>query len=109
MEAKEVRLHCLGFKDTTIVVLGEKDVVVYLKPAVNTLDLITVVPGENPAHRIIDLAIANRKKNDPLANDAFRYESYSKFIFDVNREKVDSVLLSLTDTASAIQAHRAST
>ncbi len=100
LEAKEVRLHCLGFKDTTIMILDEIEIVVFLMPAVNTLDLITVIPGENPAHRIIDLAIANRKKNDPLANDAFRYESYSKFIFDVNREKVDSILLSLPDTAS---------
>ena len=42
LEAKEVRLHCLGFKDTTIIILDEKDVIVYLKPAVNTLDLVNL-------------------------------------------------------------------
>ena len=98
--AQEFQLHCMGYRDTTILISDKKRTTFYMKSDINTLDFVTVLPGENPAHRIIDRAIANRKKNDPLANDAFRYESYSKFIFDINREKIDSVLLSLPDTAS---------
>lgn len=99
-EIHSFELHCFGYRDTLIEFSGTKLPVVYLTAAVSNLNQITVLPGENPAHRIMDQVIANRKKNDPLENDAFRYESYSKFIFDINRDKIDSVVSALPDTSS---------
>src|SRR5574343_1201715 len=63
-----------------------------------SLNEVSVVPGINPAHRIIDHAIENRKKNNPVDNNAFRYESYSKFIFDVNEDAIASIPDSTSDT-----------
>ena len=45
------------------------------------IDEIVILPGVNPAHRIIDLAIENRKKNNPETASEFYYESYNKLVF----------------------------
>jgi hypothetical protein len=78
-----VDLRAGGYRDTNISLTDIKDSILLLTPFIQTIQEVRAVAGENPAHRIINLAIANRKKNNPLENDAFRYESYSKFIFDV--------------------------
>lgn len=45
------------------------------------LAVVEVFPGENPAHRIIENAIANRHRNNPEKMGSFTYESYNKFVF----------------------------
>ncbi len=45
------------------------------------LAVVDVFPGENPAHRIIENAIANRDRNNPEKLGSFTYESYNKFVF----------------------------
>ncbi|PKR82295.1 hypothetical protein CW751_02895 [Brumimicrobium salinarum] len=41
-------------------------------------DEVVITPGENPAHRIIQNVMDNKKQNDPLRNNSFEYDSYSK-------------------------------
>ena len=55
--------------------------VIYLFTDAQVYDEVMIMPGENPAHRIIQNVIDNKKKNDPLRNDAFTYDSYSKLYF----------------------------
>ncbi|NRA11543.1 MAG: hypothetical protein HRT57_06285 [Crocinitomicaceae bacterium] len=98
------QLKSRGFRDTTINVASITDSIVYLMIRVQQVDEITVVPGVNPAHRIMKKAIENRKANHPLKNDAFRYNSYSKFIFDINLE--DLAAISDTTTDSTIMEMR---
>lgn len=43
-----------------------------------------VLPTENPAHRIINEAIAHRDDNNPLNNSSFSYTSYNKMVFTSN-------------------------
>ncbi|MCE2681540.1 MAG: DUF5686 family protein [Flavobacteriia bacterium] len=93
-----VELRAGGYRDTIISLATLKDSILQMQPYVQFIQEMRAVAGENPAHRIINLAIANRKKNNPLENDAFRYESYSKFIFDVNRDGIDGFL---KDTSKA--------
>ncbi|MFQ3580225.1 MAG: DUF5686 family protein, partial [Bacteroidales bacterium] len=74
-----------------------------------TLTEVTVLPGENPAHRIINLVIENSDKNNPEKVRSFTYTSYNKMYFTVdissvkqdtistkNNELNDSALLELT-------------
>jgi hypothetical protein len=49
---------------------------------------VTVQPGINPAHRIIRLASANRKANNPEKQHAFSYTAYSKMFFTM---EIDSL------------------
>lgn len=68
--------------------------VVYMFPDVQVYDEVVIRPGENPAHRIIQNIMDNKKENDPLRNDAFTYDSYSKLYFTgelkegVNRDTI---------------------
>lgn len=58
------------------------------------LAMVVVLPGENPAHRIIDRVRANRRENDALRHRPHQYTSYSKTVFTA---AVDSA--ALTDSA----------
>lgn len=55
-----------------------KQPIVFLSPDAQVYDEVVILPGENPAHRIIQNVMDNKKQNNPLRNDAFTYDSYSK-------------------------------
>ncbi|RYM35566.1 hypothetical protein ERX46_00840 [Brumimicrobium glaciale] len=67
---------------------------VFLFPDAQVYAEVVITPGENPAHRIIQNVMDNKKENDPLRNDAFTYNSYSKLYFTgelqegVNRDTI---------------------
>ncbi len=48
------------------------------------IEEVTVLPGINPAHRIILQASANRKLNNPEKQRSFSYTSYSKMYFTMD-------------------------
>lgn len=56
------------------------------------LEEVLILPGENPAHRLINLAIENRKINNPELASEFYYESYNKLVFtgELDSNYVDS-------------------
>lgn len=45
------------------------------------LEEVTILPGINPAHRIIKNAVKKRSENNPENLDAFQYQSYNKMIY----------------------------
>lgn len=68
------------YQDTTV--LGEelaKRKVVFLQTDSQVFDEIVILPGENPAHRMIRNAMNLRKNNDPLRENSFTYNAFSKF------------------------------
>ncbi len=79
-----VNMRFQGYRDTLVQLAEVKDFSIYMWVNQQVIQEMVARAGENPAHRIMDLVIANRKKNHPLENDAFTYTSYSKFIFDVD-------------------------
>jgi len=101
LKGNETRLdiRVYGYTDTLVNVADIVNGEIYLVGMLRSLNEVSVVPGINPAHRIIDHAIENRKKNNPVDNDAFRYESYSKFIFDVNEEAIAAISDSTSDSS----------
>lgn len=48
------------------------------------LDEVVVLPGENPAHRIIKNIVDRKEQNNPDKLDAYSYEVYNKLEIDVN-------------------------
>ena len=56
---------------------------------------VTILPGINPAHRIIRLASDNRKLNNPEKQRSFSYTSYSKMYFTMD---IDSMFQAGTDS-----------
>lgn len=49
------------------------------------LDEVTVLAGENPAHRIVRNCVRNKDKNNRSNLKAYEYETYNKLEFDLNR------------------------
>lgn len=94
-----ITLKAFGYADTTLAINQIVENVIYLHSIYQEVQEVRVTAGENPAHRIIQAAIDRRKENDPLKNNSFFYESYSKFTFDVNREAFDTAQIDLSDTS----------
>ena len=90
------------YKDT--VIKGAdllKQPMVILVPEAQVFSEVVVHAGENPAHRIIQNVMNNRKKNDPLKNNSFTYESYSKLF--VTGELKEGVIRDTITDSSALQ------
>ena len=90
-----LQLSYLGYEPQVVQANEIKDsanLVVRLKPAGVVLKEITVIAGENPAHRIIRQATANRAKNNPEKMSSFSYRSYNKFFVTADLSaNIDSV------------------
>lgn len=92
------QLKVYGYVDTLCTLTSIQDNLIFLRPVFQQIQEVKVIAGENPAHRIMDLVIENRKKNHPMENDAFRYKSYSKFFVDANRDAIYAIPDSTTDS-----------
>ena len=61
-----LRLSYVGYETQTVTVENpSKSISIYLIKKEIELSEVTIVAGENPAHRIINLVLENRYKNDP--------------------------------------------
>lgn len=98
------KLTCtyVGFEKLDIAVKNPSDfIVIRLKSIEYNLDEIEVFPTENPAHRIINNVIANRKKNNPEKLPAFSYTSYDKMIFSLEADSIINLDTIEADTSSS--------
>ncbi|MBN1338283.1 MAG: carboxypeptidase-like regulatory domain-containing protein [Bacteroidales bacterium] len=62
-----------------------------------------VFPEENPAHRIISNAIANRDVNNPQKMEAFSYISYDKMIFTLEPDSLPDLDSIASDTTGGLK------
>jgi hypothetical protein len=85
----------LGYEPKTILPNEIKEIekiLIKLKSTGIQLNAITVIAGENPAHRIIKTATKNRDKNNPEKMHSFTYNSYNKFFVTADMSaNIDSV------------------
>lgn len=77
-----IRISCLGYKSETLSTKALKNNQdLFLEPVSVELSQITIMPGENPAIPIIRNAVANRLKNNPDHNTAYKCIIYHKMSF----------------------------
>lgn len=95
-----IHLSYVGYQRKTISLeqIKNKKSTIYLKKTTANIDEVVILPGENPAHRIINNAIQNRKRNNPELATEFYYESYNKLTFNIEMDsnstkKLDSITL----------------
>ncbi len=75
-------LSYVGYYEKVVELDEQKTgLVISMEPRPIRLPEVTILPGENPAHRIINNTIANRDRNNPENLGSFSYTSYNKFIF----------------------------
>lgn len=89
-------LRMNDYADTTIAYNFQQ--IVYLRALGASIEEVTIQPGFNPAERIMELAIQNRKKNHPMSDLSFQYTSYSKLIMTINPDALASIPDTTTDT-----------
>lgn len=98
---QKIRIRAMGYQDSTFVLSEQVSGLLILRSIAQETQEITVVPGINPAVRIIEKAIENRKQNHPQAHGGFIAEQYSKFVFDLDdnmRRKLADTILDPSDT-----------
>jgi hypothetical protein len=92
----EFTLRMSGYADSTFIFSGQK--VIVLRALENELEEVIINPGNNPAERIMELAIQNRKRNHPKSDASFQFTSYSKFIFTLNPDALAAISDTTTDS-----------
>ena len=94
-----------GYNDTTIIGSSLIDhPVVFLSAEAQILDEVTIKPGINPAHRIIRNVMEHQEQNNPLKNNSFTYDSYSKlYVTGELKEGVQRDTITDTSMISAME------
>ena len=95
-EINTLTFSYVGYKKKTVSAgnLGNKNNKIQLIPVTYKLDEVVVVAGENPAHRIIDNVVRNRKRNNPEMLDYYEYTIYDRMVLTVDTTEVaDSVFM----------------
>jgi len=90
---QQLRFSYVGYQPLILEPDKQSELRIQLKRKNLTLTQIEVVAGDNPAHRIIRTATANRDYNDPEKLSGFRYTAYNKFIvtIDTGEQLVDTI------------------
>jgi len=81
-----LKLSYVGYESVDYSIAEKKSHFIYMKRTEVLLDEVTIVPGINPAHRIIDSVIQNRVKNNPEMLPSFQYNSHNKLTFGIDTE-----------------------
>lgn len=82
----------LGYEQLKYTLTGNTfSIIIKLKRKGIQLDEVEILPGENPAHRIIKRVIENRDKNNPEKLGSFTYTSYNKMYVTADLASVDSM------------------
>ncbi|HNI06371.1 MAG TPA: DUF5686 family protein, partial [Flavobacteriales bacterium] len=98
-----LRFSYVGYRTLEIEVTTAIPLVVRLEQVSTELRQVTVSGTDNPAHRIIRRAWANRRENDGMKYRAHRYVSYGKTVLDPELDSAvvgDTARLALLDTST---------
>ncbi len=97
----QLELRYVGYKTRMVNVNpSNKQLTIYLASSDQLLKAVEILPGENPAHRIIINAVENRKRNAPEYIEKYQYTSYNKVFYDLftdSTKKADSGRVLLRD------------
>ncbi len=103
-----LEISFLGYQTKNIdisTIKNTNNINIKLQPVAYNIDEVTVLPGINPAHRIINNVIKNKKINNPEKMRSFEYTSYNKMVFTFDMDGVDTTNSLDSNTAT----HRDST
>ncbi len=84
--ADSIMVSFIGYKTRTIGIRKNifQTIDITLEPDFIQMDEVVIVPGENPAHRILRNIIKNKERNDPRNIPGFQCEVYTKIQVDLN-------------------------
>ncbi len=75
---QSIKLSYVGYESKEIQLSGKDFLIIYMSATTFQLEEVKILPGENPAHRIIKKVVDNRTQLNPEKSMDFTYDSYSK-------------------------------
>ncbi|WP_179334332.1 DUF5686 family protein [Winogradskyella costae] len=96
-DIKQITISYVSYETKILRIANIKSEIITLKQAVSELDEV-VIDRENPAHRIIRLAVATKERNNPENLNSFTYKSYDKVYVDINEDQLESDSLKAVDS-----------
>ena len=98
-----LKISYIGYEATTYKIdFNKKNHLIKLKPKPVVLDEVLIVPGKNPAHRIINKAVENRKNNNPENLKEYSYIAYNKMTITVDAPELLEKDVSLLDSLETV-------
>lgn len=95
-----LKLSYLGYEAIEYPIdYSKKNQNIMLTPKPINLEEVTIFPGVNPAHRIINMVIAHRNSNNPENLPEFSYISYDKMILTADADSLMKMDTALMDTS----------
>ena len=89
---QKLKLSYIGYEPMEFIPENDgKDVIIRLNKIAYELPEIVIMPGINPANRIISQVIANRNINDHEHLPSFSYTSYEKTIFGPETDSIPPI------------------
>ncbi len=84
---RTIRLSYVGYDPITVTPGGRtRELLIEMTRKEIDLQEVEILPGVNPAHRIIRNAIENRDINDPEKVNTFSYTAYDKTVFTADND-----------------------
>lgn len=97
--SKTLNFSYIGYEPLSIEIDDKENLhKIYLQAKTFNLDEVEILPGINPAHRIIDSVLAFRDENDPEKIKQFTYVSYDKMNIGVDADSLRKQDLSDLDS-----------
>lgn len=99
----KIKLSYIGYESVEFVVEnGSADILIRMNKTTFELPEIVIIPGINPANRIISQVIANRSINDHEQLPSFAYTSYEKTVFGPETDSITPID-SITDVETYLK------
>jgi hypothetical protein len=96
-----LKLSYVGYESLNYLVVDDTEGLnIYMKKIPYELREVVILPGINPAHRIINNVVAHRDLNDPEKLKSFSYTSYEKVIFTLDLDSLRMLDTMDLDTGS---------
>jgi len=96
-----LKLSYVGYEGLTFIIDNKSEgLKIFMKKIPYELREVVVLPGINPAHRIIKNVVNSRDLNDPEKLKSFSYTSYEKIIFTLDLDSLRMIDTMMLDTAS---------
>ena len=84
IEIKTLNIQCLGYKSLTYPIANtSKKLTIYMEEKAKQLAEVVIKPGINPADRIVQAVIDNRKTNNFKNLDSYKYISHNRGAIEV--------------------------
>jgi hypothetical protein len=99
---KTLKLSYVGYEPQEVNISNKQSLLIKMKKTSFSLEEFKVLPGINPAERIIQKVIDNRKIHNPEKSLNFKYESYSKMYFTA---LIDSSILNNPEKITTLDSN----